>query len=96
MVLEKMAGSFWVFILSFALFRAGLSQPFLADIARDFCRELAGEDNLSCPNETIQSGACFPRTQLCDGIVNCENLQTQSLRGADEGFQGAFSSLECE
>lgn len=96
-----MAGSYKIFkpvVLLFALFCLGRPQTF-ESISQNFCAELSGDvfpDNLSCPNETIETGACFNRALLCNGILDCVDPSSSSNDGIDEGIEDVLSALECE
>lgn len=57
----------------------------LTDLSRNFCREIAGEDNFSCANNPIEQGICFSRNHLC-----------QDFTCADKGESVSINSLECK
>lgn len=81
-------------LLLFSLLHVGRSQTFNS-ISRNFCAGISSgalPDNLSCPEEPIESGICILRSTLCDGITDCQDGGS----GSDEGDDREFSSLECK
>lgn len=74
-------------LLMFCLLHVSYSQTF-SFLSQNFCLNLAGEeDNLSCPNATVQEGVCFDSDRLCDGVSDC-------FDGIDEGE--GVANLRCE
>ena len=78
-----------VFLLFALLTELGYTQT-SDDFGQNYCAVAANgtTDNLSCPESPIEGVACFDRSLLCDGFLEC-------LNGEDEGNDSVFSSLEC-
>lgn len=86
---------FKVLLLSLAMLHAVSSQRSFEDITRNFCLEIAGVGNFSCPDVDVEVGNCLGLSQLCDGVDDC--VSTSSIfDGADEGVADILNQLECE
>lgn len=82
-------------LLLFGLFHIGRPQDFTT-LSQNFCNIISGgtfPDNLSCPNQPIQTGNCILGSTLCDGTNDCMNI-AGGTQGTDEG--AGFSALECK
>ena len=80
---------FKIALLMMCHFFNGCNSQTFESLSQNFCLNLGTsgiEDNLSCPDVAEQTGTCFPRGALCDGVQNCSS-------GIDEG--DTLATLAC-
>ena len=78
--MEVTSKKFKVIILVMSCFLKACYPQTFEMLSQNYCLNLGGiEDNLSCADVAQHTGNCFPRSSLCDGVLDCDD-------GSDEGI----------
>ena len=88
-----MAVSYKTLLLLLCLFHVGRPQT-QPTLGQNFCASNPAQpdDNLSCTNVAIEGVDCFPRSELCNDVNDCQDGGI----GSDEGDSNLLNPLECK